>query len=96
MDGSIVKTTTINASDRLTQSQGGIGSQTTGTFTIGQDTISREDEIEFTEIINFRKTGKRLQVIIRSDGINNKYKLNRLEYDFIAKSRMFNKVGEKS
>lgn len=102
VDNLIVCEATITPDDFPTGSttlDSGIGTESIGSFTIGDEggaTASEFDDLrDFTKRLTFRQKGKRLRVEFSTDGINNNYRIRRLEYGYISLPRTFYSVIEK-
>ena len=101
VDDILVSQKDITADDIPLQSsveKGGIATDAIGNFIIGDDgenSATFSTRQEFTKRLNIRKTGKKLRIEITSDGTNNDFDIQHLQYSFLQKTQFFNPIIEK-
>lgn len=102
VDNIAVNTATITSADFDSGSSSldsGIGTETIGTFTIGEEGEETDTEFgnmkEFVKRLTFRQKGKRLNYTVETDGINQNYRIRHLDYVYIPLSHNYSPLIEK-
>lgn len=100
VDDRLVKTVLVSSSDiQNGGTTGGIGTQAVGNFSIGNEAEDETpfitDYYEYTKRIPIRARGKKLRIDVRTDGVNNSYRLRMVEYGFLPISRLQAPANEK-